>query len=418
MAAVFYAWEFGTALGHIGTFLPVARELRTRGHAVHWAVAEPHQAARLLPREQFAWLAAPTFPEQRREHPPLNYADILLRFGYANADDLFGLTVAWRELLRLTGARIVLADHAPTAILAARTLDIPVMLFGNGFFTPPPIAPTPNLRPWNAVPAERLQQTDALALANINAVLARFSRPALETVAGLFRVAEASLLTFPELDHYAQRGPAHYWGTLPAAVAEPPVWPETPGLPGLRVFAYLRTNGVHVEAAMQALRASGAAVLAYVPDATPDWLARQAAPNLRFAAAPVDLNATARDADALVTYASVATTTAFLLAGKPVLMLPGHLEQFLTAQRVVEMGAGVLQHPEQPPTELAALLARVLHDPVPRDNARAFARKYAQFDQAAVLGHLVRRIEAIASTITQPSEDDTSHDRPTDRNPA
>jgi UDP:flavonoid glycosyltransferase YjiC (YdhE family) len=159
-------------------------------------------------------------------------------------------------------------------------------------------------------------------------------------------------------------------------------------------------------------------VLAYVPDATPDWLARQAAPNLRFAAAPVDLNATARDADALVTYASVATTTAFLLAGKPVLMLPGHLEQFLTAQRVVEMGAGVLQHPEQPPTELAALLARVLHDPVPRDNARAFARKYAQFDQAAVLGHLVRRIEAIINTITQPSEDDTSHDRPTDRNPA
>lgn len=418
MAAVFYAWEFGANLGHIGTFLPVARELRARGHAVHWAVGEPHQAARLLPREHFTWLAAPTFPEQRREHPPLNYADILLRFGYANAVDLLGLTVAWRELLRLTQARIVLADHAPTAILAARTLDIPVMLFGSGFFTPPPIAPTPNLRPWNAVPAERLQQTDALALASINAVLAHFDRPALDTVAGLFRVAETSLLTFPELDHYAQRGPARYWGTLPAAVADAPVWPETPGSPGPRVFAYLRTNGVHTEAAMQALRGSGAAVLAYVPDAAPDWLARHAAPNLRFAAAPVDLHATARDADAAVTYASPAATIAFLLAGKPVLMLPAQLEQFLTAQRVVEMGAGLLQHPEQPPSGLAELLARVLHDPVPRDNARAFARKYAQFDQAAVLGHLVRRIEAIVNIVNQPSEDIPSHDRPPDRNPA
>jgi UDP:flavonoid glycosyltransferase YjiC (YdhE family) len=415
MAAVFYAWEFGTAFGHIGTFLPVARELRARGHAVHWAVAEPHQAARLLPREQFAWLAAPTFPEQRREHPPLNYADILLRFGYVHADDLLGLTVAWRELLRLTGARIVLADHAPTAILAARTLGIPVMLFGSGFFTPPPVSPTPNLRPWQAVPAERLQQTDALALANINTVLAHFERPALKSVAELFRVAEASLLTFPELDHYAQRGPAHYWGALPAAVAEAPLWPETSGP---KVFAYLRTSGVHVDAAMQVLRASGAAVLAYVPDATPEWRARYAAPNLRFAAAPVDLNAAARDADAAVTYASPAATIAFLLAGKPGLMLPAHLEQFLTARRVVEMGAGVLQHTEQPPSGLAELLTRVLHDPVPRDNARAFARKYAQFDQAAVLGHLVRRIETIVTTINQPSEDVTSHDRPTDRNPA
>jgi hypothetical protein len=61
-------------------------------------------------------------PEQQREGPPLNYADILLRFGYADSNDLLGLVVAWRELMRLTGFELVLADHAPTAILAARTL--------------------------------------------------------------------------------------------------------------------------------------------------------------------------------------------------------------------------------------------------------------------------------------------------------
>lgn len=49
------------------------------------------------------------------------------------------------------------------------------------------------------------------------------------------------------------------------------------------------------------------------------------------------------------------------------------------------------------------MLARVLSDPVFRDNAQAFARKYANFDQAAVLGHIVRRIEEIVNV--HPPED-------------
>jgi hypothetical protein len=82
MATILYAWEFGANLGHVGTFLPVARELRKRGTTVCWAVARPNQAARLLPDAGFDWMQAPQIPEQRRDGPPLNYADILLRFGY------------------------------------------------------------------------------------------------------------------------------------------------------------------------------------------------------------------------------------------------------------------------------------------------------------------------------------------------
>jgi UDP:flavonoid glycosyltransferase YjiC (YdhE family) len=66
MASVLYAWEFGANLGHIGTFLPIARELRAHGNAVHWVVTHPHQAARLLPKAGFDWLQAPTMPEQQR----------------------------------------------------------------------------------------------------------------------------------------------------------------------------------------------------------------------------------------------------------------------------------------------------------------------------------------------------------------
>lgn len=393
MASVFYAWEFGAALGHIGTFLPIARELRDRGATVHWAVTHPHQAARLLPQAGFEWLQAPTMPEQRREGPPLNYADIVLRFGYANGSDLLGLVVAWRELLRLTGANVVLADHSPTAILAARTLDIPVMLFGSGFFAPPQAHPTPNMRPWSPVSEEQLLSSDRLALTSINAVLHHFGKPALDYLAQLFQVAEDSLLSFPELDHYPARGPARYWGMLPAAVSEDSAWPAAIGP---RVFSYLRPDTPHLEAALQALCALPGSILIYAPGLPVELRQRHAAPHVAFSPVPVDLNKVARQADAGLTYASPATTVAFLMAGKPVLMIPGHLEQFLFAKRVEEMGAGLIQNPEQAPHNLAAMLRQVLTEPDFRANASAFAAKYANFDQNAVMRNIVARIEELA----------------------
>lgn len=392
--SILYAWEFGANLGHIGTFLPIAKQLRQRDATVHWVVAQPHQAARLLPQAGFGWLQAPTLPEQRREGPPLNYADILLRFGYAQSSDLHGLVVAWRELLRITKASVLLADHAPTAILAARTLDIPVMLFGSGFFTPPPVHPTPNMRPWVTVPAERLLERDQQVLASINVVLERYDRKALNTLAQLFEVAEGSLLSFPELDHYPQRGPSRYWGMLPAAVAADSAWPN---VAGPRVFSYLRPETPHLEVALRTLHGLSGSILIYAPGISSELEQRYAAPHLAFSPQPVDLNKVAHQADAGLTYASPAATVAFLMAGKPVLMIPGHLEQFLFARRVEEMGAGLIQNPEHSPHPLATMLNQVLTNPGFRANAEAFAKKYANFDQNAVMTHIVARIEELAA---------------------
>ncbi len=97
MASILYAWEFGANLGHVGPFMPLARELRQAGHEVHWAVTQPSAVGDFLAKNGFTWLAAPTMPEASRPGPPLSYADILLRFGYADPRSLFGLVGAWRE---------------------------------------------------------------------------------------------------------------------------------------------------------------------------------------------------------------------------------------------------------------------------------------------------------------------------------
>ena len=94
MASILYAWEFGANLGHVGAFMPLARSLRDQGHAVHWAVTQPASVGDFLASQNFTCVAAPVIPELSRPGPPLSYADILLRFGYADAKALFGLVGA------------------------------------------------------------------------------------------------------------------------------------------------------------------------------------------------------------------------------------------------------------------------------------------------------------------------------------
>lgn len=390
MASLLYAWEFGANFGHIGAFLPLGRALRDAGHEVHWVVTQTAPAARLLAKEGFTWMQAPVCQEASRPGPPLTYADILLRFGYSQAADLFGLVVAWRELMRLTGAQLVLADHSPTAILAARTLGIPVMAFSNGFTVPPAQRPVPNMRPWTPLPDTQLLALEDAALGSINAVLDHFGGAPLSALHQLFDITEEALITYPELDHYEHRGPARYWGSLPnAAIGIAPPWPN---LPGKKVFAYLRPETPLWEPLLGALAVLGQPTVVYFPGLTAEVRQRWQSSHLVFVDQPVDIGATAAQADAAVTYSSLATTTAFLLAGKPLLLLPSHLEQFLLARRVDVMGAGVAINPEQPPQDFTIPMRQVLENPAFTENARAFAKKYAAFDQQAVVANLVRRV--------------------------
>ncbi|MBK9624087.1 MAG: hypothetical protein IPO38_05865 [Rhodocyclaceae bacterium] len=392
MASILYAWEFGANLGHVGAFMPLARSLRDQGHAVHWAVTQPASVGDFLASQNFACVAAPVIPELSRPGPPLSYADILLRFGYADAKALFGLVGAWAELMRLTGAQLVMADHAPTAVLAARILGLPVMLFSNGFTVPPRHSPLPNMRPWSPLPPQVLVDLDAAALSNINLVLKRFGHAPLPHLANLFDVAEESLVSFPELDHYADRGPARYWGSLPSAGGGARLdWPVV-GAGKKKIFAYLRREAVHAESALMALHALGHSTLIYFPEISSEFVARFSAPHLRFAAQPADIDQMTRDADLAVTYSSLATTTAFLLAGKPLLLLPTHLEQFLVARRVVDMGAGAVVSPEAAVGDLIPTVNELLGNSSYRQNAQGFADKYANFDQQAVITNLVRRV--------------------------
>ncbi len=393
MADLLYGWEFGANLGHVGSFLPLAHQLRQRGHLVHWAVSQPSSVGGLLARQGFECLPAPVAPEIRLPGAPASYADILLRFGYQSPAAVLGLVQAWRSLFRLSRARLLVADHAPTAILAARTLDLPVALFSNGFSTPPDQYPLPSMRHWSPVPSNLLRQSDDAVRNTINTVLAHYGKPGLQTTSQLFQVAEHALVTFPELDHYHQRGPSAYWGALPFMGGGHQV--DWSVIQAPRFFVYMRTQVPSYRECLRALQRLGAGGAVYFPDIPPDLDQQLAGSSLQVFREPVNLRQAVQGCDAVVCYGSSLTTVAALVAGKPLLLMPSHLEQYMQSIRAADMGAGMVVNPEQPPPDWAALLQHLLEEPSYRANAQAFARKYQHFDQENVLNNLTLRLEQL-----------------------
>ena len=87
-----------------------------------------------------------------------------------------------------------------------------------------------------------------------------------------------------------------------------------------------------------------------------------------------------------------------LRAGKPMVLLPAHAEQAVTARNVFELGAGFTPGDGPPDTgRLRVALERILRDPIPRRRAEAFAARYAAEDPETVSRAISARIAELAA---------------------
>jgi UDP:flavonoid glycosyltransferase YjiC (YdhE family) len=99
-------------------------------------------------------------------------------------------------------------------------------------------------------------------------------------------------------------------------------------------------------------------------------------------------------ADIVVCHGSHQMTAQALLAGKPVLLLPTQLEQFLIMRRLVRYGAGLGIAPEVPNADYASALGALAEKAQYAAKAREFAERYAHHERGAALATMVARIEA------------------------
>lgn len=397
------AWELGGGMGHTARLVALARGLQSDAR-ITLALRDLTQAT-LLP-DGVPWTVhqAPLWlPEARGLPDAASYAEVLFRFGFLDARRLLPVVRAWRSLYELTGPDLLLVDHAPTALLAARGLPMRRALIGTGFFSPPPQRPMPAFRIWEKLPPGRLEQAEAMALDCANEVLDALQAPRLAQLSDLLTVDENFLTTWPELDHYPQRPEGtRYWG--PEALldnGEDALWPEGDGP---CVFAYLKWGEPQTAQCLEVFARARTRTLAVVPGMPVAMRDKLQNARLRIGVAPVRLDQACARCDVVVCNANSGTVSAMLQAGKPVILLPAHAEQYLFALRVQHTGAGVLLEPAGIARMLPKRLLELAADGPHRRAAQDIARRYAGVDLAGTLDRVVFRLRELLERAASPPD--------------
>lgn len=333
MTRILMAWELGGNLGHVTPLIAVARALRARGHQVVFALRDLTNAD-LLARSGFAFLPAPVLRHARAPLTYKSYAEMLAGEAFPSAKAAFVGALAWRSIFRAVRADVLVADHAPAALLAARGMALRTIVCGVPFSIPPAGRPLPRFAKQAADAAAR----EAKLLSRLNSVLSVLHGPALAAAADLYRADATAVQWLPDLDFFGPRPRQHYVGpVLTDAGDAEPAWPNTGGP---KLLIYLRP-GDYFPPLLEALRRCGASVLAYVPRADAK-LARAARDHgIHLSETPLKMSALLPQCDALVCHGGNLSSAA-VLAGKPLLMYPVYVEQRLTAVRAAEAGVAAV----------------------------------------------------------------------------
>jgi UDP:flavonoid glycosyltransferase YjiC (YdhE family) len=321
----------------------------------------------------------------------VGYVDIMQGCGYEDGRELTGLVGGWRSLLSGWKPDMVVADFSPTALLAARSLDLPRVTYGNGFFVPPRSTPLPPFRFDAPVDLARLARTEQSVLANVNGALPRFGAKPLARLAELFEADEHFICTFPELDHYGTRETSGYWGPRVRFDRGTDIaWPEGPGK---RIFVYVKTNLPLLDPLLEVLAASPHRVVAYIPGLDEGRRRKFASRRRIVSDKPVKLERFLRECDLLVSHGGEISVGA-LMYGVPSLVFPTHYEQYATACRLEQLQTGVWLGPGATPDLVPRGLNGAL-DPRRAEIARTFAKRYTAFSPMEQRRRIIIRIEEI-----------------------
>ncbi len=392
MAHVVFGNEFGANYGHGAAFAPTAEALLARGHQVTMILRDPKRADGFLDHLPVRILGAPmVFGPNPPRVPTHVWTQTLAVMKPQDPVALRMAVVAWRNLLDLVAPDVVLADAAPTLLLATGDQRVPRMTYASPWSTPSDAHPQPNVHRTVALTEQERLEVDRAALGQLNDAVAPLGLPRLEAVRDLYRVERRLVVTFRELDHLAEEREAVHLG--PSFVVDRGQDYPWPAGAGPRIFAYLRATP-RLQEALGALAEVRCRAVVVCPDAPegnaglPDHIAlyRRAA----------RLGPLLAEADAVMTPSAVGTGAAALLAGVPAVLVPNYLEHGVIADCVAARGLAEVVHPGE--GSIREALQRVLEHASYRDAARSFAARHADFDVRKVGARAAMHIEEVMAT--------------------
>lgn len=299
---------------------------------------------------------ARTAPDAARLRP---FASWLCARGFRDAQTLERRFRWWQEAFWTLRPDLVVADFAPTALMAARSLGLPAVALGPAFALPAEGA---------AATADPDDPHDRATCALINRTLGPLGAAPIERLEAVFDCARR----YP-------RG-LHLWDPF----ARRPRWPAISPLPALppragpartHVFAYLSTVELQEPAILEAFARLARPTRLVAPGITPEARARLAAnPALVIEPAPLSHAEITACARIIVCAGQSGMSSLAILAGVPMLALPMHQEQANNARGAAQLAS--VRWRDRPDRSAEAILADIeslWQDPDARTAARAAA---------------------------------------------
>jgi UDP:flavonoid glycosyltransferase YjiC (YdhE family) len=373
MAKIVFTWELGSGMGHIMPYLFIVKALQTKGHEVNFILKDLSLANLISETCRATCFQAPIkiSPVVNPIKEPLTYAHILHNIGFDDLGVLNGMVEGWRALFNAIKPDLVIFEHSPTALLAARGYAFKKIHMGGGFTIPAHVYPLPNLRLWLKPDPAALRQDEDRILATMNKLLDKLKLAPLNQITDLFAADPQVLHTLKELDPYKERKNGNYYGAWIDPGGEKPLWPEGKGK---KIFAYLKPFPT-LPSLLTTLIKLGSPSIIYI-DKLGDKLKKQfTSTTIRFADKLQDMSKIAAQCDFAILNATLNTTIILLLSGKPALHLPLYLEQWLTGHHVANVGAGI-NEPTLKPDEMAKKLAMLMESDSYTKAAQEFSNRY------------------------------------------
>lgn len=388
MAHVLLGWELGAGSGHARPLKAIGAALAARGHRISYAL---QQTDALAPAEGEDVWQAPVSPRllvssaRPAARPPATMGDILARVGFDDAGIVAANVSAWRRLVRAVRPDVVVADFAPSLLLAVRG-EVPSVSVGDGFVNPPASMPRfPSL-----TGAAASYDEEQLLAAVSQGLRSAGARP-IERLPEVFAAERTLAASFAELDPYAAQRP------LPAS---PPSFdfplPSLDRPPGDEVFVYaLQTLGIDAPL-WKGLAEAGLPTRVHV--ARVDNAYREALAGMGFLveAAPVPFAEIAARSRVTIAHGHGFASSA-LVSGLPHVVFHYDIEKLCLGLAVARLGVGghVPLHAIDPP-KFAASLRQLYADASIARRSRDLAATLRARLSRDYVGDVVEAVEALA----------------------
>jgi len=355
MAHIVFAWELGSNYGHIARMYFVSELLLASGHSIDFIVPDIKRLKDFGPTLVAEKVKAYPAPRARKKvgklsRNPDNFSEILLSFHYYETNLLRNVIHDWRKLFKQLKPDLICFESAPTAILAARGVDVKTANISSFYFTPPDHYPMPSFTYNKSISTETLKKSDDFLLHNIQNALDDFSE---SSIYAYFETDANILAAVPELDFYEpyRSSKTRYYASLISGNFGCRSLNWSSNTYRKKVFAYLSVSYPCLKLFLRELNTQDLEARIFISGMTQEGIDEQFSAFLKkdyfeLSAEPYIIDDSLSEAELIICH-SGGTIMHSVSYGKPLLNIPLQREQMMTAQCCIRAGIGLGLNPHE-----------------------------------------------------------------------